>query len=309
MEPGLTGSSQTLPTMKLTLTARPPFSFRTAVMSHGWMQLVPFNFDENAGLLTYVDRLSSGRVVEYRMREAPGGLRLEANGTFSTGERMEAKRKAAWMLGLDMDFSEFYRLARKEPKLRRAEERAQGRVLRGPTLFEDVVKTILTTNTLWGATKRMTANLAAQFGEPLPEDPSRHAFPTPLRLAATSEAILRTETRLGYRAPYILELAGSIASGALDLEALTSGDLATPDLRKRLLAIKGVGNYAAANLLVILGRYDYLPVDSWALKVVSHEWFEGGPVQPAQVEAAFEKWGKWKGLAYFMWDWSYYTKG
>ena len=29
-------------------------------------------------------------------------------------ERAELKRKAAWMLGLDMDFSEFYRLARRE---------------------------------------------------------------------------------------------------------------------------------------------------------------------------------------------------
>jgi 3-methyladenine DNA glycosylase/8-oxoguanine DNA glycosylase len=290
--------------MKLTLNARPPFSFHSAVFSHGWMQLAPFGFDETSAVLSYIDRLDSGRVLAYRLGAARGGLSVESPESLSLAERAEVKRRVGWMFGLEMDFSEFYALARREPKLKRAEARAQGRVLRCPTLFEDVVKTILTTNTLWGATKRMTLNLVNQFGEPLPADPSRRAFPTPMRIAKTNEAALRAETRLGYRAPYVLELAQRVASGALDLEALKAGDIPTPELRKRLLAIKGIGNYAAANLLVILGRYDFLPVDSWALKMVSNEWHAGKPVTPAQVESAFERWGKWKGLAYFVWDWN-----
>src|SRR3970282_1837073 len=71
------------------------------------------------------------------------------------------------MFALDADFSAFYKATRKEPKLRHAQRLARGRVLRSPTLFEDVVKTILTTNTLWGATKRMTLNLTHQLGDPL----------------------------------------------------------------------------------------------------------------------------------------------
>jgi len=74
-------------------------------------------------------------------------------------------------------------------------------------------------------------------------------------------------------------------------------------LRKRLLAVKGVGAYAAANLLLLLGRYDYLPVDSWAIKMVSQEWHDGQPVTSADVERAFERWGQWKALAYNFWDW------
>jgi 3-methyladenine DNA glycosylase/8-oxoguanine DNA glycosylase len=46
-------------------------------------------------------------------------------------------------------------------------------------------------------------------------------------------------------------------------------------------------------------------VDSWALKMVSHEWYGGEPVGRAEVEAAFERWEEWKGLAYWFWDWSY----
>ncbi len=92
---------------------------------------------------------------------------------------------------------------------------------------------------------------------------------------------------------------------ALDLEALKTAGVSTSQLHKRLLALKGVGDYAAANLLILLGRYDFVPVDSWAVKIVSHEWHGGEPVGRAEVEAAFERWEEWKGLAYWFWDWSY----
>lgn len=295
--------------MKLTLSARPPFSFPSVVKSHGWVQLVPFAFDEASATLTYVDHLSSGRIIEYRIIGSPTGVTVQTSAKLTRSEQDEVAAKVIWMFGLEMDFSEFYALARQEPKLAKAEKNAQGRVLRSPTLFEDVIKTILTTNTLWGATKRMTANLVMQYGDPLADDSSRRAFPTPESLAVTTEERLRAETRLGYRAPYILALARAVASGDLDLEALKAADIPTLELRKRLLKIKGVGNYAAANLLMILGHYDFLPVDSWALKIVSHEWYGGEPIGPAEVEAAFEKWGQRKGLAYWFWDWSYFEKG
>jgi 3-methyladenine DNA glycosylase/8-oxoguanine DNA glycosylase len=209
------------------------------------------------------------------------------------------------MLGLDQDFSAFYAATRGEPKLAQAQALARGRVLRSPTLFEDVLKTIATTNTTWGGTIRMIDALTKLYGQALPADPARRAFPTPERLAGVDADSLRAEVKLGYRAPYVLALAQDVASGALDLETLRDSDLPTPDLRKRLLAIKGVGAYAAANLLVILGRYDYIPVDSWAMSQVSREWYDGRPVSEKEVNAAFERWGAWKGLAFWCWEWSH----
>jgi 3-methyladenine DNA glycosylase/8-oxoguanine DNA glycosylase len=289
--------------MDIYLPARPPFSFQAVVHSHGWVQLAPFRQDEAQQRLTYVDRLSTGRVAAYTLTEADSGARLHVTAHLNAAEQAEAARKVSWMLGLEQDFSEFYAMASGEPELAHVVGRAQGRVLRSPTVFEDVIKTILTTNTLWGATIRMTDNLVRLYGEPLTAEPDRHAFPTPERLAALDEATLRSEARLGYRAPYILALAQEAAAGRVDLEALKTSDLPTPELRKRLMALKGVGGYAAANLLNILGRYDYLPVDSWALKMVSQEWHQGAPIGPAEVEAAFARWGKWKGLAYWFWQW------
>lgn len=290
--------------MNLVLPARQPFSLHSVVHSHGWMQLAPFRIEEESNGLASTLRLGAGRVVDLLVSAAPGGVAVQASERLNASEKEELAGLVNWMLGLDQDFSDFYSLASQEPKLSKAAARAQGRILRSPTLFEDVVKTILTTNTLWAATIRMNRNLVEQFGSPLPSDPGRKAFPTPEQLAGASEEILRAETRLGYRAPYIAELARRVAFGQLDLEALKDSDLSTPELRKRLLDLKGVGDYAAANLLMILGRYDAVPVDSWAMKMVSNEWYDGTPVSRAQVEAAFEQWGEWKGLAYWLWDWT-----
>jgi 3-methyladenine DNA glycosylase/8-oxoguanine DNA glycosylase len=131
------------------------------------------------------------------------------------------------------------------------------------------------------------------------------AFPTPEAIAASSPDVLKEKIRVGYRAPAIYNLAVQVASGTFDLESLKTSELPTLELRKQLLTISGVGSYAAANLLLILGRSDFIPIDSWALKLVSHEWYRGIPITPKEVEKRFEKWGEFKGLAFWFWDWKY----
>jgi 3-methyladenine DNA glycosylase/8-oxoguanine DNA glycosylase len=308
--------------MKFSLSARRPFNFLSVVNSHGWRQLAPFSYDENSNTLFYVLRLSNGRVVELKMRDGGDGVAVETE-KLEKSERREAADSVRWMFGLDMDFARFYTTSRAEPKLARARKLALGRVLRSPTLFEDVIKTILTTNTLWTATKNMTMKLVNELGgashrdasqsttgrkstvPPLSAIDNTKAFPTPQAIAASSPEFLKEKIRVGYRAPAIHQLAVRVASGTFDLEALKVSDLPTLELRKELLKINGVGPYAAANLLLILGRSDFIPIDSWALKLVSHEWYRGKPVTPKDVERRFEKWGEFKGLAFWFWDWKY----
>ena len=291
--------------MRFELPAQPPFSLSAVIHSHGWARLAPFNLDAEEGQLSYTYQFKDQRVVNLSFEEIPNGVAVKSNESLNNEEQREISAVVTWMLGLDQDFSEFYEIARQEPKLKQVQEKAQGRLLRCPTLFEDTVKTILTTNTAWSGTIRMTQALVSQFGEPLPGDSNQHAFPTAERIAASDEHILRGSTRLGYRSPYILNLAQEIQSGKLDLESLKTTSVPTDQLRKELLSIKGVGNYAAANLLMLLGHYSYLTIDSWGIKMVSHEWYDDRTIAPSEVENAFEKWGEWKGLAYWLWDWSY----
>jgi 3-methyladenine DNA glycosylase/8-oxoguanine DNA glycosylase len=289
--------------MRLVKSARQPFSLPAVIRSHGWVRLAPFASDEEGNVLERIERLESGRVVKMRVSAVERGVAIEVDLPLDASETEELSCKARWMLGLDQDLTPFYARCRQEPKLAHVERTAQGRILRSPTLFEDTVKTILTTNTAWSGTIRMVEKLVGRFGLPRTSDSEDRAFPLPDQLADMDESTLRREAGLGYRAPYVLQLARDVADGSLDLESLKGTEIPTTELRSRLLAIKGVGDYAAANLLMILGRYDSIPVDSWALKMVSREWFGGEPVTRAQVEEAFAHWGEWRGLAYWCWDW------
>jgi 3-methyladenine DNA glycosylase/8-oxoguanine DNA glycosylase len=302
--------------MRFTLPAQKPFNFLSVVNSHGWRQLAPFSYDEYSQTLCYVVRLSNGRVIELALHDGTDGVSVETE-KLNRAERREVAEKVTWMFGLAMDFSSFYAASRGEPKLAHVKKLARGRVLRSPTLFEDVIKTILTTNTLWGATKNMTLKLVNELGESLssvgrvvPNDSEGRietkSFPTPEVIAASSPDFLKEKIRVGYRASAIHELGVRVASGAFDHEALKTSTLPTLELRKELLKMNGVGPYAAANLLLILGRSDFIPIDSWALKLVSHEWYRGKPITAREVEKRFEKWGEFKGLAFWFWDWKYH---
>lgn len=290
--------------MQIRIKAPSPFSLPDVIRSHGWAGLAPFKTNEDRDQLQYIDCLASGKVVKLIMRQQGQTVAVVVDPRLGSGQQEEIKNHVTWMLGLEQDFSGFYERVREHPGLSHVVEQRKGRILRSPTMFEDTVKTILTTNTSWGGTVRMVRSLVSGYGHPVPGDPEGRAFPRPSQLAQASEEDLRG-IGLGYRAPYVKALVGAVITGDLDLEALKRSHLPTDELRKKLLAINGVGEYAAANLLMLLGRYDYLPVDSWARKMVSEEWYDGEPVGKEEVLGAFEEWGQWKGLVYWFWDWSY----
>lgn len=269
------------------------------------MQLAPFSHDKETDGFDYVLELSSGQVIDLRVRPTDGGeVQMDTTAALTQAEEDDLISRVTWMLGLDQDLTSFYDLARREPKLAHVAAEGRGRILRSATLFEDAIKTMCTVNTTWGGAKRMVRGLVENYGATLAGAATRSAFPSAARLAAASEQELRADARLGFRAPYVLGLAQAVAAGDVDLETLKHSPASTLEVRKQLLAIKGIGDYAAANLLMILGRGDFIPVDSWALKVVSKEWHNGQPIGRPEVEAAFATWGEWKGLAYWFWNYA-----
>ncbi len=291
--------------LDVNIHAKQPFDLHAVILSHGWIGLAPFRRTES-GFGTAL-LLNNGRAIPVTVSEWDHGVRIESALDLDEAEVAEVLAAVTWMCSLDEDLSPFYERCRDEPKLAHVEPQAKGRILRSPTFFEDVVKTMLTTNTSWGGTKRMTSALVELYGAA--SDTGEQAFPHPAALALTTEEQLRSDAGLGYRAPYVLELAQRIADGDTLLEEIqqqaSDDSVSTDEVRKSLLAIKGIGPYAAANLLMLLARYDYIPVDSWARTLVSHEWYEGEPVSEKEIHSAFEEWGEWQGLAYWFWDWDY----
>ncbi len=288
--------------MKILLPAYPPFNFHSVIHSHGWYQLPPLTLERQSGVLHAVMQLDSGRVVALSLHGNDTGVEAETATRLNKREEREVAEKVSRMFELDHDLSEFYALADAEPRLAHVRPKAMGRWLRSPTLWEDVVKVMMTTNIQWSGTKRLVANLVNHFGEPLPNDGTRKAFPSPEAIARSRETTLRG-LGLGYRSPYLLELAKGAASGKIDLDALKDPTRTTEDVRRELLQLPGIGPYAAATLLGILGRYDFIGVDSEAVKLVSQGFYGGKPVGAKEVNAVFERWGRFKLLAYWFWDW------
>lgn len=183
-------------------------------------------------------------------------------------------------------------------------------MLQGPSVFEDVVKTICTTNCAWSATVRMVNALVEHLGEEATggTGPLSNAFPTPERMADTPEAFYRDVVRAGYRGAYLRSLARSITDGDLDLEALASttrDELTDGDLEQRLLALPGVGPYAAAHIMMTIGRNSRLILDSWTrpkfARVIGKK-----SVSDAQIRRRFARYGEHAGLAFWLFvtrDW------
>lgn len=102
-----------------------------------------------------------------------------------------------------------------------------------------------------------------------------HAFPEPSAVCALSEAELRS-LGMGYRAPYLRELAEGVASGRLVLEDI--GHLPTAEAADALMGVRGIGaKVAACALLFGFRKDDAFPVDRWIRRVLESYYPEAGP--------------------------------
>ena len=119
------------------------FSFRATVYSHGWSELAPFALDEDAWRLSYV--FSDGRrSVPGVIFEERGRLRVElANGSIKD-ERIVADVRH--LLRLDDDLDDFYSSISNDERMAWMAHHRAGRLVRSPTVWEDLVKTMCTTN-------------------------------------------------------------------------------------------------------------------------------------------------------------------
>lgn len=281
-------------TTKLILETPPDFNFKTAVYSHGWCQLLPFALDAERWRLSYV--FTGEKPLPAVIYESNGVIEIDIDAeNISQNEETKILRDARHVLRLDDDLQGFYRLTKKEKRLAWVARLAGGRLLRSPTVFEDLVKTLCTTNCSWALTKIMVRNLVEKLG--LESADGRRAFPTAEAMANVTEDFYRNEIRAGYRSPYFVEMAGSVASGELDPEAWLDSDLPTKDLKKEMKRVKGVGDYAAENLLKLVGRYDGLALDSFLRGEFYKRHNNGAACPDKQIEAFYEKFGDWRGLA------------
>lgn len=288
------------------------FDLPATVYSHGWCMLAPNRTDPEEKMLERGWTVDGGAArIRVDQPSGPGG-RVEMEVVAGRGSRSgltpatwaRIERDVRHMLRLDEDLSAFHARCRMVgPPFDRAAARDYGRLLRSPTLFEDVVKVLATTNTTWSGTIAMVGKLVELAG--------RGSFPGPRDVATLGVAKIRDRARWGYRAAYLARFAEAVASGELDLGAWERWEGSTPDLEQEIRRVPGLGPYAAAQVLTLLGRYDRIGVDTVFRSFVKRTHFPRArkPVSDQRMLAVYERWGEWKMLAYWFEVWSDYEDG
>jgi 3-methyladenine DNA glycosylase/8-oxoguanine DNA glycosylase len=301
-----------------------PVDFVRTLRSHGVADLPPMFATEAPARLETTVRIPGGArtvaieadgrrsIVVKPLPFAPGGLpsseAARARIERATGEAIVAGVRH--ILRLDEDLARFYEVCARDPELSWACAGA-GRMMRSQTVFEDVVKTICTTNCSWGATVRMVEALVEHLGEAAPGAPPSgvrgRAFPTAEAMAGADEDFYRGVVRAGYRGPYMMALARSVAAGEVDLESLggaSAEEFSDDELEARLLALPGVGPYAAAHVMMMLGRYSRLILDSWTrptyMRLAGFK-----QAKDSTIARRWQHYGDYAGLAF----WLYLTRG
>lgn len=291
-----------------------PVDLKRTFLSHGLASLPPMAVDDSGRWFEVTLRLPSFRPRTVRVDAPARGdvARVSiSGGPVSDLVATEIITELRHVLRLDEDLSRFYRQATRDRSLTWVTSGA-GRMIRSQTVFEEVVKTICTTNCAWSATRRMVEALVSHLGELAPDAPAAgfvgRVFPTAEAMASASDDFYAQIVRAGYRGRYLRTLSQMVVEGEVDLERLgqvSRKELPDDDLAKALLALPGVGPYATAHVMMMLGRYSRPIFDSWTrptyARLTGRE-----QIEDAEIEKRFRRYKQYAGLAFWLFitrDW------
>lgn len=266
------------------LTFRWPIDLRLTVASHGWAQLAPWQWDADRGRLARAERIGGQRGTVAATQRDPLALTIAWDG-FGDAALPEMLRRVRRWVSAEWDPAPAIAALRPEaPDEAALIERGGGRILRGSSFYEDFVKTVLTINTSWSATMRMSAALVAE--------PGGGAFPGPQAVLDDGEARLRERARLGFRAATVISATRRMLDdGVLD----GNGDADAARLDPAYLAtLKGIGPYAAAHCGLLLHDFRRIPIDTVALADLRERYGQS----PAEFAASHAGWGDYLALGY-----------
>jgi 3-methyladenine DNA glycosylase/8-oxoguanine DNA glycosylase len=281
--------------MELTIPTPSTFNFQRTVISHGWYGLLPFEFDRDKWKLVRVLERGSKTPVTVSLTGTKRSVKVNADSVLSQKDSEKVLKDVRHMLRLDENLDQFYSTTKTDIDFGWIATQGAGRLLRSPTVFEDLVKMICTTNCSWALTEKMVTGFVDKLGREAKD--GRKTFPSAQAMAEMPLSFFVNEVRAGYRAEYLKELANRVASGELDVEAWLKSDLPTAELAKEIKGVKGVGNYAAENLLKLLGRYDGLALDSWTRAKFFQVRNKGRKTTDKRIARYYSRFNEWRGLA------------
>lgn len=308
--------------MTLMIPTPSPFSLERTALLHGWVWLAPYQWDERRRTLSWWEALPSGPLVRVSIRQPSAQrvtLKVEPAASLTAPDRQAIAQRVRRALSLDVDLSEFAALAKRQsPPIWRFLRAGGGRLLRGCSLYEDLVKTLFTTNAAWAYTERMVETFCRLFGQRVPSS-ERPAWTFPdaeavrralLRSPEASqkrreapkerrEALARSaraSAGFGYRAAYLAALTERVVTDHI-APTLEHPHIVATRKVEILQALPGFGPYAVHHMLVLLHHFDHLPVDREVLAYLGVAG-RSASAQQRRIEAYRRRWGRWAFLGY-----------
>jgi 3-methyladenine DNA glycosylase/8-oxoguanine DNA glycosylase len=247
------------------------FNFKDTIFSHGWIFLEPYYWDNKNESLGLSFKLANSRIshiqISIKNKELAIKIGVE-KGSIDTGDRNKIKKMVQYIFRLEEDFNKFYDICNKDPELQFVRKNKCGRLLRSPSIFEDIIKTICTTNCGWSNTVSMVSNLCKL---------EEGCFPTPMTIVKTGVKELKEFCRVGYRAEAIYELSKAVCDKNFDPDSLLK-EKNIETVKNTLMSFNGIGEYSSNHILVLIGHYSDIPVDSEVTSYIGEKYFSGRKV-------------------------------
>tara|TARA_B100000029_G_C17589184_1_gene962011 strand:- start:119 stop:991 length:873 start_codon:yes stop_codon:yes gene_type:complete len=260
-------------------------SIQHTVNSHGWVNLDPWKWDHTSQTLSRIENLGNSISSTISINQKNLNTIVIKSPNLNP-ESIELIKKivfrwisAEWNPNKIIELSKYL-----NNDIFHFLNIGGGRFLRSSTFYEDVCKTILTINTNWASTRRMTSNLVGITND--------SSFPHPLDIINTGQKSLKSDLRLGFRSRVIYETTMTCLERKLINE---NGELIDKSISyEDLLKLRGIGPYAASHIMFLEHDFSRIPIDS----SVTSYFLNNLGVKKDDIETIFEPWGIYAFLGY-----------
>jgi DNA-3-methyladenine glycosylase II len=227
------------------------------------------------------------------------GLTIRIPGARTAAVADAAAAEVRRLFGLEFDLPGFYRMAKADPALAPLVDALYGmRPTLAPTPLEMLVGSITAQQVNLSFAFACRARLVRRYGARLRIGRSEvWAFPDALALSGARVRELRALKYSTRKAEYIRDLARTVVTGALDLEALSAAPNA--EVIERLTALRGLGRWTADWFLArCCGRGDACPAGDLAVrKAFDHYYGRGRGLGEEAIRRRARTWGPHQNLA------------
>lgn len=246
------------------------FSLEKAVCNHGFFMMAPNRWDPSTKSLSRPLRLADSITSAMTFISQPLGedhLVIKVYGASFLLLKDEQAIQVNRMLRLsdkdEQDVGCFHKLY---PD---AEAKGFGRLFRSPTLFEDVAKSLLLRFCPWKTSldlAKALCDLQLEKVKSKRKRPNIGDFPSPEELASFREEELKGKGKFGYRAADLITLAKQVIDGIIKLSMFEKDDTVDEPSTRFNLKINGVGPFTTNTIMMCIGYYDSIPIDSETLR-------------------------------------------